>query len=246
MVKRGRKTRKLRMRGGGIESCRIIGRGEETSTGAPKTIIILEDEMRVAGPEQVICYGDTFTTCQTLTIVFEDNWKVGIHLNATMFVLYDNAATYNPITLLPMVKHLMSVHPKLIGKSIKYIYLVSSLDSSVLHKRNERTFFETLNNTSSMLRLNERARKAILADEGDSGRILRDYFTQIFGARITDETEIFDINDKQIQHTVPLLQTARMRRNFPQARKNQHFYIFEDGSLELVYESGVIEYPVPE
>lgn len=242
MVKRRATRRKIR--GGAVASCALSGRSGETSTGSPKMITILEDEMRVASPEQMICYGDTFTTCQTLTIVMQDNWKVGVHINGAMYTRYDNATTFNPETVIPMFKTLLNTHPKFIGKTIKYIYLASALSSSVLQKRNANSFFETLNNSNSMARLPAAANRKILRNENNAGSLVKSFFTQVFGAdRITDDTEILDIQNKQVQHRESLSGNFYARNNFPDGRKNQHFYVFEDGSLELVYEFGAFEYP---
>jgi len=247
MVKHRRTTRKHRMRGGGTASCALSGASGSgtTSDGAPKTITVLEDEMRVAGPAQMLCFGDTFTTCQTLIIVMNDNWKVGVHLNSTMFLAYDNATTYNPITLLPLLKTLFLTHPQFQDKPIRYIYLVSSIDSSVLHKRNATSFFETINNSSSMLRLPANANSKILSGLENSPAMMRQLFTQVFGDQIRDATQILDINNKEVKFTTPLAESIPFPNGFPVEKRRQHFFVYQDGTLEIVYSGGAYIYPPP-
>ena len=247
MVKHRRTTRKHRMRGGGTASCELSGASGsgQTSDGAPKTITVLEDEMRVASPQQMLCFGDTFTSCQTLIIVLQDNWKVGVHLNSTMFVAYDNATTYNPITLLPLLKTLFLTHPQFQDKPIRYIYLVSSMDSSVLHRRNAASFFETINNSSSMFRLGANANTRFLSSGGTSRDMMRQLFTQVFGDQITDETQILAINNKEVKVTTPLAESIPFPNGFPVEKRRQHFFVYQDGTLEIVYSGGAYIYPAP-
>lgn len=223
------------MRGGGTKSCELTGQvGKQTSVGSSKVVTILEDELRVASPEQIICYGDTFTTCQTLTIVMEDNWKVGVHLNSAMFLRYDNGTTYNPVTLIPILKTLLSTHPKYKDSNIKAIYLVTSLSSSVLSKDpGANIFFEMINNSNSMARLQKNQRK-VLRNEFDGDDLLKSFFRQVFPGKVTDTTFIYDGPNKQVQHGVALEAKAYVNDNIPNDRKLQHFFIFEDGTLELV------------
>lgn len=236
------------MRGGGTSSCALTGKvGQQTSVGSSKIVTILEDELRVASPEQIICYGDTFTTCQTLTIVMEDDWKVGVHLNSAMFLRYDNGTTYNPVTLIPILQTLLSTHPKYKDSSIKAIYLVSALSSVLSKDPGTNIFFKMINNSDSMERLRQNQRK-ILSSEDDAADLVKSFFMQVFPDKIIEgKTKIQSLNSIQVQYGKNLNPQAYFNENnngktiIPNDRKKEHFFIFEDGTLEIVYEYGGIQ-----
>jgi hypothetical protein len=46
-----------------------------------KSRILIEDSIAFIEPEGEICYGGTITTCTTVTVVFDDKSKIGIHIN---------------------------------------------------------------------------------------------------------------------------------------------------------------------
>jgi len=46
-----------------------------------KSRILIEDSIAFVEPEGEICYGGTIDTCTTVTVVFDDKSKIGIHIN---------------------------------------------------------------------------------------------------------------------------------------------------------------------
>jgi hypothetical protein len=46
-----------------------------------KSRILVEDSIAFVEPEGEICYGGTITTCTTVTLVFNDKSKIGLHIN---------------------------------------------------------------------------------------------------------------------------------------------------------------------
>ena len=134
-----RKTRKVqrkgrkftrRMRGGGTTVC-------PTPEDSETNINIVEDQLKVANPQQSICYGDTITSCTTLTVVLEDNWKVGLHINpATYELSLQNLApkqTYTPENIVAAVKDLLNTNDNVKGKKIKSIYLLGDSHGYYAH-----------------------------------------------------------------------------------------------------------------
>lgn len=97
---------------------------------AGKSKIVLEDTLYSIEPEGEICYGDAISSCLTLTIVMENGWKIGAHINSASFSLEDTGfvpkQTYNPTTLLQAIQPILRTDPNFSG-SIRYIYCIGDV-----------------------------------------------------------------------------------------------------------------------
>ena len=257
MVKRRGKTRKARsnkkrtvrrMRGGtgilvavnkacGFGSCRrpdpnnpgeFISTTAQTPGGAMKVVGIIEDQISVASPHQWICYGDTFTTCTTVTLVMEDNWKIGAHINPFTYLHMEDSQTLNPVTLLPVFRTLLETHPNFTTNKIKKIYLITTRSDLFLRKLTKRqglfrkqtnVYLRTLNNNTTQERQKELEKVATLGTLGNEAA-LRIMLNQVFPKHMTPKTQI-EVHRK----------TEVSTSGDPNTGK--HFFILEDGSLDI-------------
>jgi hypothetical protein len=63
-----------------------------------KSRILIEDSIAFVEPEGEICYGGTITTCTTVTVVFDDKSKIGIHINPQPLLERNIFPGVNPFT----------------------------------------------------------------------------------------------------------------------------------------------------
>ena len=215
--KHSRKTR--RMRGGHLESCVV----RENSPMNPlykfgNFVTVTEDQMKIAKPTQRFCFGDAFTTCTVVAIVMENGYKVAAHINPVNHILSNvNEATprqkYNPETLLPAFQKLLETNPNFRSSNIKNIYVITSLGDININ-RPTRGIYDTniYNDQYAQIRKNVGQYTTL----GNLNKVA--FFTSIFPGKITRTTVIDLQKNKVVQHS---------------ARSESHFYIKEDGSLDL-------------
>lgn len=232
---RRRRYRSRRMRGGdGVTSC------------PAGSVHILEDGLETAGPDQIICYGDSLTSCTTVTVVMEDNWKIGAHMQSPTYVHRLEAKNpnnkskapaqrVNPETILPLIKDKLTNDVNFIGKSIKAIYIVGEPTSFHIYNKHfdistgegKGEFEPILNNAYSEVIRNIVVynKKPNGSNNNSCGTVkepLSDsnklqFFRNQFGAdRFTPATQIVIMPNKNIQ-----------------AATGQHFLIQADGTLDI-------------
>lgn len=59
-----------------------------------KSRILVEDSIAFVEPEGEICYGGTIDTCTTVTVLFDDNSKIGLHINPSPLQLREIGENY--------------------------------------------------------------------------------------------------------------------------------------------------------
>jgi hypothetical protein len=87
--------------------------------------IIVENGIEYVPPEGEISYGDTITTCTTVTIVFENNSKIGLHYNPATYLAEQKSAPLNLDSMFDKIKEKIREN-KLEGHPIKSIYILGS------------------------------------------------------------------------------------------------------------------------
>jgi len=60
-----------------------------------KSRILVEDSIAFVEPEGEICYGGTIDTCTTVTVLFDDNSKIGLHINPSPLQLREIDENYS-------------------------------------------------------------------------------------------------------------------------------------------------------
>ena len=82
-----------------------------------KSRIVVEDSIVFVEPEGEICYGDTITTCTTVTVVFDDNSKIGLHINPMPLYLRENLSnsTTTPEPIITYENIWDKINPSLAG-----------------------------------------------------------------------------------------------------------------------------------
>jgi hypothetical protein len=234
MVKRKGATRKTRskkkrtvrrMRGG---TCRTDENSLAVSSCGPlksydnknplfrhySIVPILEDCIKIASPAQKICYGNTITSCTTVTVVMENNWKIGSHIN-TVTHYYINPQVLNPETLLPAIGDILSRNPNFTG-NIKAIYIYGDSGLFELSKRQSSFVYSRLNNTNSKGQRGLSFTNPIVLYRENRNTIVQ-ALNSIFGNKITDET-VIRIN--------PMVTVEQKYKN--------HFLVNENGELDML------------
>ena len=205
--------------------------------------------LKIASPEQSICYGDTVTSCTTLTILMEDGWKIGAHINPLSYykadVLGDTTIqkqTINPTNLVSKCKEILDTNEHFKDNKIKSIYLLG--DSGTFWSTaiiNEETYEQVgyvanssaINNNNSKERL-KAANKYVNEADPSKGTIMLttlrsdnglDFFKFHFGG------EKFV---KNVSFTLSPYTTIKAGSSNP---KGQHFIVKADGSLDLIQEN---------
>ena len=98
-----------------------------------KSRIVVEDSIVFVEPEGEICYGDTITTCTTVTVVFDDNSKIGLHINPMPLylreILSNSTTTPEPIityeNIWDKISEVRGINNK-IRNAVKAVYIISS------------------------------------------------------------------------------------------------------------------------
>lgn len=213
-INRKRKSnRTRRMRGGANQdSCKKY----------PNAVVLLEDKGSVVGPLGKICYGDEFTTCMVITVVMENNYKIGAHINPYNFLTSTNdrfldpstpRQNLNPETVLPYMQNIMRTVPQFQSSRIKYIYVITAMYGLYV-VQTPSGFRTNINNNQSGQARRKAGSSVELTDINK-----RDFFERVFPGKLTDRTQITLLVEQQVQY-----QTSGGRA---------HFIIREDGSLDL-------------
>lgn len=86
--------------------------------------IIIENGIEYVTPEGEISYGDTITSCTTVTIIFNGNYKIALHYNAATYAFGGEC----PLNLNSMFEQINTTIRKnnLSGVPIKAIYIFGS------------------------------------------------------------------------------------------------------------------------
>jgi hypothetical protein len=103
-----------------------------------KSRIVVEDSIVFVEPEGEICYGDTITTCTTVTVVFDDNSKIGLHINPMPLYLREaisnSTSTPEPIityeNIWNKISELREINNK-IRNAVKAVYIISSPELNI-------------------------------------------------------------------------------------------------------------------
>jgi hypothetical protein len=98
-----------------------------------KSRILVEDSIAFIEPEGEICYGGTIDTCTTVTVIFDDNSKIGLHINPMPLYLreYQNNSTSTPEPIITYeniwdkISELREINNK-IRNAVKAVYIISS------------------------------------------------------------------------------------------------------------------------
>ena len=98
-----------------------------------KSRILIEDSIAFVEPEGEICYGGTIDTCTTVTVIFDDNSKIGLHINPSplqMREVFENFnSTPEPIityeNLWDKIREVRRENEKLIN-AVKAVYVITS------------------------------------------------------------------------------------------------------------------------
>ena len=87
------------------------------------TRIIIENGIEYVGPEGEISYGDTITSCTTVTIIFNENHKIGLHYNPATYIFEgDSLAPLNIDTMFEKINRKI-IENNLSEVPIKAIYI---------------------------------------------------------------------------------------------------------------------------
>lgn len=220
------KTRKARrvnrkQRGGFTESCSTLLRGEDVVT-------VTEDEIKVANPSQILCFGDAFTSCTAIIVVMEDNWKVGLHMNPVTFAYTNIRQNVNPSTAIPLLQTEINTNANLREKNIKKIYLISTSEFLQILPQRRR-----INNQNTIGRLGNVNPPGIRLTNATT----RTFFSDLFPSKITAATQISIILNVEGQFAKT--RKSALEQN-PEINLStladtlDHFFIRQDGSLDLV------------
>lgn len=213
-----RKTR--RQRGGGISSCVRRGHPNTFGLGVRKMVPILEDEFQVVRPEQWICYGDTITSCMTFTVVMENNWKIGVHINP-LTAIY-SPQKYTPLNILSKIQEKLRTHPNFSG-NIKAIYIFGDSQSFFLSKNTTDTY-KRLNNVNSIAQIKEPAPRNTLFIAGVPAQFPK-----------AKNKQIIAILNSILYDKITPTTVIKINPNITVESKNQHhFFILENGDLDIV------------
>jgi hypothetical protein len=87
--------------------------------------IIVENGIEYVPPEGEISYGDTITTCTTVTIVFENNSKISLHYNPATYLADPNSTPLNIDSMFDKIKEKIREN-KLERHPIKSIFILGS------------------------------------------------------------------------------------------------------------------------
>jgi len=100
-----------------------------------KSRILVEDSIAFVEPEGEICYGDTIDTCTTVTVVFDDNSKIGLHINPMPLYYREYKININstpePVityeNIWNKISELRGINNKT-KNAVKAVYIISSPD----------------------------------------------------------------------------------------------------------------------
>lgn len=239
-------TRRSRVMCGGVSLGVGVGISETSCAVegvVPENVVVIpEDTLKIARPDQSICYGDVFTTCLSFTVVMENKWKVGVHINPTSYKKQTNGnATIpeqkiTPFNLLQKVKETLDTDEHFRGQKIKAVYLLSALNSiwtTGVYGMNYsfRSYKNNIHNNISS--------EAIEASENEATN------TQQGPKQFKDKDEVLgflqhNFGDRLIEH--PLVEFEVGIEVEHMKRKNEHFKVKEDGSLDLVSQGKTIQH----
>lgn len=221
-------TRKARranrkQRGGTIPDVCIellpSNRRDQTTLGGMKMKKIEEDSIKIGTPEQILCYGNAITSCTTISIVLENNWKIGIHMNPASHMLLKDQII-NPLTAIPMLQLYLRTHPEFVDNPIKKIYVQTERPVLIL-----QSFKTSINNNVSAIQGIPEESDQIMLTDGNA----RTFFQECFGSEVvTATTEIRVILGAEVQYS----RTRVCRPGCPNGP--DHMFILEDGTLDLV------------
>lgn len=204
--KKRKNTRRFRQYGGTTLSC--------IRDGHPKMVSIEEDELKIIAPDHWICYGDTITSCITFTVVMENNWKIGAHIQPATELFGGNPQKYTPFNLLTKIQEILASDPNFSG-AIKYIYIFGDSQELILSKTNSNTY-KRLNNVNSIGFVEAgRPRNSLLLNSADSARI-RTALNSTFHNKIT-QASVIQINS----------------RITVQSGRRHHFFVLENGAIDI-------------
>ncbi len=229
MTRKRQSTKKRtmrRMRGG---TCRIDESPIAVSSCGPlrsyknknplfrhySVVPVLEDCIKIAGPGQKLCFGNTITSCIAVAIVMENNWKIGAHINP-LTNMYIEAQDLNPLTLLSSIESILQENPHFSG-SIKAIYIYGESDVFELSRDSTTRKYSRINNTNSRATRESQLFGSTLSLYSARKEDIVRAFNTIFANKITPNTII------RINPTLEL-----------QSMKGHHFLVNEDGSLDLL------------
>ena len=98
-----------------------------------KSRILIEDSIAFVEPEGEICYGGTIDTCTTITVIFDDNSKIGLHINPSPLQIREVFQNFNstpePIVsyenVWDKIREVRRENEKLTN-SVKGVYVITS------------------------------------------------------------------------------------------------------------------------
>ena len=98
-----------------------------------KSRILVEDSIAFVEPEGEICYGGTIDTCTTITVIFDDNSKIGLHINPSPLQIREVFQNFNstpePIVsyenVWDKIREVRRENEKLTN-SVKGVYVITS------------------------------------------------------------------------------------------------------------------------
>jgi len=184
--------------------------------------IILENTIHFIPPEGEICYGDTIDTCTTVSVILENNSKIGIHLNPMNILAGEepplNIGSYAPKADVTY-KNMFDEINKLKGeKLIKAIYVIGN-PNIMLFLNDHETLGESLEIRNAEIG-EQMYHDPLTKITVDSISLLYDLFKERLG--ISKEKEIAFIYQEGIELWIS-------------KRKNDHLIIRPTGIIDGSY-----------
>jgi hypothetical protein len=84
--------------------------------------IIIENGIEYVTPEGEISYGDTITSCTTVTIIFNENYKIALHYNPATYLFDASSCPLNLNSMFEQINRTI-IENNLSGVPIKAIYI---------------------------------------------------------------------------------------------------------------------------
>lgn len=194
----------------GIANCKIRP-GHETDVDTGKCLTVLEDQLKIVRPDQWVCFGSAVSSCLTITIVMNNNWKISTHIQPASFQFMfhessipsqnkpfnGNIVPYqfcNPQNVLPVLKNIVMNHPDFKNAMIKYIHIAAATSSLYFYEKTTTPKYIKTNLNSNNTKTRKNMEK--IQAEGYQQVKLTDsnkqrFFSSMFPGKISSQTKIF-------------------------------------------------------